>query len=295
MAHVPADPSLPAVALEIVSPERLEDEFSGAVVSRPWQGRLGDGEEFTVVWGRKGDLLFCYGERASFLLSPGGDRLDCAPVNPGSIAWLRVLLTRVLPNVSIANGYEALHASAVATDRGTVAIVAASGSGKSTLALELIKRGRPLFADDTLVLGRGAGAVQAYPSTPFVNLPTSAGDPPAAGTDLGTLGGERWLAVAGAAVDASPVAAVVLLERGPGKPLGAWPLRESPLLLAPFMLGLPDHRGREVARFTLYSDLVRDARLLRLSADPGHLPEDLAETLERAILRGSPVAARGAA
>lgn len=283
------DSNLPAVALELMSPERLDAEWSGAVAPKPWQGRLGDGQELAIEWGREGDLRFRYGDRASFLLDAAHDRLWCAPVDPASDAWMRVLLTRVLPNVSIANGYEALHASAVATPHGAVAVAAASGSGKSTLALELIRRGWPLFADDTLILGRRAGAVEAHPSGPFVNLPAPVGGgSEGLGADLGTLDGERWIAVADATIDSAPLTAIVLLERGPDKRLGAWPASASPLPLAPFMLGLPDHEGRDADRFSLYSDLMQSADLLRLTANLGHRPADLADTLEHALGRLSP-------
>jgi hypothetical protein len=287
--------SLPAVALEIASPERLEAEWSGAVAPEPWRGKLGDGLELAIEWGRGGDLLFRYGDRASFLLGAAHDRLRCAPMDPASSAWLRVLLTRVLPNVAIANGYEALHASAVATEHGTVAVAAASGSGKSTLALELVKRGRPLFADDTVVLGRRAGEVEAHPSGPFANLPPSAEKPTELGTDLGLVDGERWVAIADTASEPAPVAAIVLLERRPGELLGASSVSASPLALAPFMLGLPDHEGRDATRFSLYSDLVQSTRLLRLTADVGHSPADLAEVLERALELGAPAAVGGVA
>jgi hypothetical protein len=183
--------------------------------------------------------------------------------------------------VAIAAGYEALHASAVATERGVVAIVAVSGAGKSTLALELVRRGRALFADDTVVLGRGSGGIEAHPAGPFMNLPAGSEPPP--GEDLGLLAGERWVAVADAARLPAPVAAIVVLERGPGQLLGVRPLRGTPLTLAPFALGLPDDRGRDASRFELYSDLLEETQMLRLTADLHHRPADLAETLERAL------------
>lgn len=292
------DSRLPPVALELVSGERLESQWSGPLMPKPWRGKLGDGQELTIEWGLDGDLLFRYGDRATYLLSAARDRLGCAPAEAASGAWLRVLLSRVLPNVSIAHGYEALHASAVETERGVVALAASSGSGKSTLALELVRRGLPLFADDTVVLGRGPdGAVEAYPSAPFVNPPASAGELDGLGTDLGLYDGERWLAVAADAASAepAPLQAIVLLERGPDKLLGAWRMSPSPLALAPFMLGLPDHAGRDAGRFSLYSDLVGDACLMRLTADLGHRPRDLAETLVRELGRDSAALAGGAA
>lgn len=283
IASAVTDPGRPEVVLEIESPAQLESRWSGSASPKAWQGMLGDGQDFAVEWGRGGDLLFRYGRRARFHLDAGRARLGCAPSDPAAVAWRRVLLTRVLPNVGIAHGYEALHASGVMTDRGVVAIVASSGTGKSTLALELMKRGWPLFADDTVMLGRCGDAIEAHPSTPFINLPAAADDVGTLGTYLGPVDGERWVAVANPAETASRVAAIVLLERGPGEHLGALPAGESPLALAPFMLGLPDDGGRDLARFALYADLVEDARLLRLTAEEAHRPADLAEALEHSL------------
>src|SRR4051794_25341932 len=167
----PGDPGLPDVELELETEAELTARWSGPATPAAWRGRLGDGEEFAIERGRAGDLLFRYGRGASFLLDAGAARLGCAPTRAGELAWRRVLLTRVRPNVSFARGYEALHAAAAATDRGVVAIAAASGAGKSTLAIELARRGWPLFADDTVVLGRGEAGVRAHPAAPFANLP----------------------------------------------------------------------------------------------------------------------------
>jgi hypothetical protein len=49
-----------------------------------------------------------------------------------------------------ARGYEALHASAVASASGVVGFCGTSGSGKSTIAHALALRGRRLWADDVL-------------------------------------------------------------------------------------------------------------------------------------------------
>jgi hypothetical protein len=279
----PTDSELPRVALEMEPPARLESRWSGSASPKAWRGRLGDDQVFAIERGREGDLLFRYGARARFHLDARHRRLGCVPSDPAGTAWRRMLLTRVLPNVGIAHGYEALHASAVSTDRGVVVIAAASGTGKSTLALELIRRGWPLFADDTVVLGRRGDAIEAHPAAPFVNLPATAGDVRSLGTDLGLVDGERWVAVADPADTAAEVAAIVLLERETGMRLDARPMSGSPLALAPFMLGLPDDEGRDSARFALYADLIEGAQLLRLTADSTDRPADLAETLERAL------------
>ncbi len=289
---------LPSITLALETPAELRAAWSGALVSLPWRGKLGDGQDFTIEWGVDGDLHFTYGERAFFRLDASRARLGCAPWNPSALDWQRVLLSRVLPSVSIANGREALHASAVETPLGVVAVAAPSGMGKSTLASELVRRGWPLFADDVLALSPGTEAVEAHPTSPHMNLAIEAAGaarPEELGTVLGTLAGEQWTAVRGASREARPVAAVVLLERVPGFSLEAEALSPSPLVLAPYMLGLPGDFGRDATRFALYSDLAETAVLLRLTADQMDRPADLAETLERALGLKAPLAIRGAA
>jgi hypothetical protein len=277
-----AEPDLPQLTLELESAAGLKQRWSGAAGPGAWHGRLGDGEELEIVRGRAGDYLFRYSGGADFHLDADAGRLGCAPAGAAPLAWRRVLLTRVLPNAAIAAGYEALHAAAVETAAGVVAIAAASGGGKSTLACELVRRGAPLFADDTVALGRGEVGVEVHPSLPFVNLPLVAAEAPA-GTELGQLGEERWLAVDDAAGGRGRVAAIVLLDRRPGAPLAVEQLPATPLDLAPFMLGLPDDEGRDAARFSLYADLVEAATLLRLTADPGRPAAELAAALEEAL------------
>jgi hypothetical protein len=297
MAPAGAD-GLPSVALDLETPGEMQAAWSGGITASPWRGRLGDGEEFTIEWGTHGDLLFTYGERACFRLAAGRDHLGCAPKDVSSLDWQRVLLTRVLPNVSQAHGREALHASVVETPLGVVAVAAPSGMGKSTLASELVQRGWPLFADDVLTLSPGAEAVVAHPGSPHMNLASEsvgAARPEELGTVLGTLAGERWTAVHGASREARRVAAVVLLERAPGLSLEAEVLSASPLVLAPYMLGLPGGFGHKATRFALYSDLAESAVLLRLTADPEDPPSVLAETLERALDLKAPLALGGVA
>ena len=194
---------LPSLELELTSPEELKQAWSGSDAPPQWRGRLGDGLDLAIERGAAGDLLFSYGDRAPsdgdrarFRLHPGMRRLDCAPSRPG-LDWQRALISKVLPSISVMRGYEALHAAAVDSPEGVVAIMAPSGSGKSTLAIELLRRGWPLFADDVLILEQTEGAVRAHPGTPHMNLAQSlpvAIDPQTLGATLGILAGERWLA-----------------------------------------------------------------------------------------------------
>lgn len=270
---------LPELQLRVVAPEELDAAWSGAATPGSWRGTLRDGAELTIRWGREGDLLFGYGGETRYLFDPAAASLLCAPAEPSSLSWQRVLLSRVLPVVAIACGHEALHAAAVQTPAGVVAVAGASGAGKSTLVAKLVGRGHRLVGDDVLVVGRGPGGAVAFPGGAHLSLEPGE----ESGLDaevLGELGGKLWAVVADAAREPAPVAAVVLLERGEG-PVEVEELAASPLPLAPFMLGLPDDDGRDGERFALYADLVEAGRLLRLSGAAEAPASEFAEALER--------------
>jgi len=285
----------PSLGLALEAPAELEAAWSGPVGPSPWRGRLGDGQVLTIERGVEGDLRFAYGDRACFRLNPTGDRLGCAPRDARHLDWQRVLLSRVLPNVSIAHGNEALHACAVETPLGVVAVAAPSGTGKSSLARELMRRGWPLVADDVLILSRGVDAIEAQAATPHMNISADAGGSDDLGETLANLAGESWFAARRTANGARRVAAIVILERGPGLALETRSLPRTPLALAPYMLGLPDDEGRDASRFALYSDLVESARLMQLSGGPEDRPEALADALESSLGLRSPVVTEGAA
>lgn len=292
---------LPRLELELVAPVELERAWSGPASPSAWTGRLGDGCELTIERGTGGDVLFTYADRARFRLHPSGERLDCAPLQDG-LHWQQALLGRVLPNVAIMRGYEALHASAVESSEGVVAVAAPSGMGKTTLALELLLRGCPLFADDVLTLSEGPGGVWAHPGTPHMNVAERSTAPvpgcPAAmvqeiGPTLAILAGERWIAARRTAREARPVRMVCLLQRGPGLPLRGHELPASPLPLAPYMLGLAGDAARERRRFARYADLMSHATLMRLTCDTDDRPADLADLIERALADRPALAAGG--
>lgn len=283
---------LPTVALELVSAAELERSWSGASGRFSWTGTLGEEISLRIEAGRHGELRFSYGERARFLLHPSRELLECAPLCDGP-HWQQTLLGRVLPDVALARGYEALHASAVESPTGVLAIAAPSGMGKTTLARELLHRGWPLVADDVLVLGTGPapGSVVGHPGTPHMNVSAVAQPAPAVPqplTTLGTLAGERWVAVENTARAPRPVRMICLLERAPGLPLRARALAPNPLALAPYMLGLDDDAERERRRFVLFAELIETASLVRLTGDLHATPAALADAVERALAESSP-------
>lgn len=289
------DDELPSLALELASPARLAARWSGTRHAPLWRGNLGDGCELTIECGTGNDLLFTYGERARFHLDAGHSSLICAPYEAG-LHWQRALLTKMLANVSLLRGCEALHASAVDSAQGALAIVAPSGTGKTTLALELMRRGYSLLTDDVLTLATSPGGVVAHPATPHMNLAEEhdAASPSTLVTTLDTLGPERWVVARRATQIPRPVHMICLLERRPGLSLGAQLLPPGPLALAPYMLGLGENVERERRRFALYADLAASATMLRLSCDTDDRLADLADLVE-ALADRPPVAALGSA
>jgi hypothetical protein len=286
-----SDPSLPICTLELVSETALLAEWSGSASPAAWRGSLKDGSELAIEWGAGGDLLLRYGPQALYHLDSEATRLACAPRDVASVSWRRILCSRVLPLVALAHGREALHAGAVETPAGVVAIVGPSGAGKSTLTGELVARGHQLFTDDVLVLSADGGEVLAHPGGPYLSLASGAMAPP--GETLDVVGEKRWIVLREAARRARRVTAIVLLERGKASSPETSRIPASPLPLAPFMLGLPDEPRRDRSRFSIYSDLADSASLIRLRAAVEDPAADLAAELERGLALTA--AMRGAA
>ena len=69
-------------------------------------------------------MLFHYRERALFHLSADHGVLRCAISERGT-AWQRVLLDTVFWTISLLQGFELLHAGAVVTSQGLIALVGA--------------------------------------------------------------------------------------------------------------------------------------------------------------------------
>ncbi len=293
-ADGPTD-GLPALTLALRDPDELQRAWSGAGSEPEWRGRQGDGRELAIERGTAGDVLFTYGDLARFLLHAQMQRLDCAPTDSGQ-DWQRVLIGKVIPAISVMLGYEALHAAAIDSPDGVVAIMAPSGSGKSTLAAELLSRGWPLFADDQLTLGRVADSVLAHPGTAHMNLAQSLPgeiNPHSLGDTLGVLSGELWLTARASTTQPRPVRMLCLLERGADLALEIHIQAANPLQLAPYMLGLSSDPERGPSRFRLYADLVETTPLTRLSAGLQYPPGQLADLVERALEQQPQVLAGG--
>ena len=220
------------------------------------------------------------------------------------------MLDSVLFTVALLQGYEALHASAVATPDGAIAITAASGGGKSTLLSELLAHGLTLAADDVLVLepsGTDAPPL-AHPAPPLMTVPATrlprlgaassspetgspeagppearsaaVADPTQAGPPeaICALGDERWIPVP-AHPEPLPLKALVVLNRRPGLATGLHRAARPLAVLMGSLLRFPRVSERERTRFEVAGAIAAHVPIWQLDADPSVAPETLAGLL----------------
>ncbi len=270
-AWAPQPVSEPSLHLEVVEPGVIAECWSGHAAIA-WEARI-DGEPFCAEVGRVGDYRFVHGERAVHHLSPDTALLRCAPADPAEPSWWRLVLDSVLFTVALLRGRPALHAGAVVTPAGAVAISAPTGGGKSTLVAELVRSGLPLLADDIVVLEpESATATLAHPGPPLMTVP--AGAAKGLGAEITPVGEESWIAVP-VHPDPVPLAALVLLERRRGAASRLEPTSRSLAPLLASLLRFPRVAERERFRFELASNLSAHMPIMRLAADPTLSPAAL--------------------
>jgi hypothetical protein len=277
----------PIVRLRLADAQAISERWSGRAAGG-WEGTI-DGAPLVVERGLAGDHLFVHGDgrdpRSLHHLCAQAGELLCAPSDPGESGWWRLLLDSVLFTAALLHGYEALHAAAVATPEGAVAITAATGGGKSTLLSELLLAGLPLLADDVLALtAREREAPLAHPAPPLMTVPshrTSALDALQGGAPekIATVDGEDWLAVPVHSTPL-PLRALVVLDRRTGTARTSIERDEQSLAtLLQGLLRFPRTPERERARFELAAQIAEHVPIWRLRADTSTSPAELAELL----------------
>lgn len=243
-----------------------------------------EGCGYAMLEGDDGDVLFHYRERALFHLSADRGTLRCA-ISESGTAWQRVLLDTVFWTISLLQGFELLHAGAVVTRKGLIALAGPSGAGKTTLAIELLRRGGMLFADDIVALEARGDEVIAHPGPSLMNVPRSV-EPwdSDAWEVLADLGDEDWVCVRRVPPPPQPVRAIVLVA--PGAPVAEC------VAVAPTSLEVLPHMvtfthlldGRRRQQFEVAGGLAAGASLMSLSrptrADPSQLADLIQDCLD---------------
>lgn len=210
---------------------------------------------------------------ASVVPEPGAARPDVVDV------YYRA----VVPMMLHVRGHEVLHASAVATPAGVVALCARSGTGKSTFAYALSRRGHELLADDAVTLAVRDGSSWTTPLPFAVRLRAASAE------HFGLPAKDAVRVVAppeGAERRELRLAALVLLERRAGAGArGPCPVppAEAFAQLLPHAYGfdLDDERRRGTMVAT-YLRCVAVTPVLRLTLTDGlHNVDAAAVALER--------------
>src|SRR5829696_6052636 len=145
-----ANPQPPDVAGSDVADVEVWRDHDGTVLA---YGHIVDGLHWMYL---PGLASFCFGQDVEGVMA-----LPHWPVREDLI--LDTYYRTVLPMALQVRGLEVLHASAVLTPRGVVALCAVSGTGKSTVAFGLSQRGWPLWADDAVVFETSESGARAIP------------------------------------------------------------------------------------------------------------------------------------
>jgi hypothetical protein len=271
----------PILSLREASREEIEGAWSGDGAIG-WEATI-DGDRFVAERGRGGDHRFRHGEGSLCHLSADRAVLLCALGDERDpLAW-RLVLDSVLFSVALIDGYEALHAGAVATEDGALAIAAGSGGGKSTLLAELLGDECSLLADDIVVLESRCGAAPlAHPGAPLMTVP--AGIEPVPGPAIASIGEETWVAVP-TPREAMPLVGLVVLNRGPGLATGLHRVEDPLQVLMGSLLRFPRAAERERARFELAAEIAATVPVWELHANPKVTPAGLADLVRARLQR----------
>lgn len=153
---------------------RVDGRSARALSSSPqWfsRRRLPTGESWLSVAKVGEGYLLRFHELADFIVTRSGREVSCTPAPLTPPETLRhLLLDHVIPMIVNLSGREALHASAVLTSQGVIALVGPTGSGKSTLAGSFLVAGDPLLSDDCLALSEEGSSIRAIPAYPGLRL-----------------------------------------------------------------------------------------------------------------------------
>jgi hypothetical protein len=221
---------------------------------------------------------------ATFAFRPGeGEmRVGAEPSTPRHVID-DLFRTAALPLMLQAEGYEAIHASAVQMPAGVVALCGSSGAGKTTVAYGLARRGHGVWADDAVVLSVPAASCNVLTSL----LPHRINLRQESRRFFG-LEQDADVVVETAKSEDDRLAAVVALASGPRTTLQ---ISQLPLDIA-FTEVLPHaycffaEEGREQQSVTAYLDLVARVPVFRFCFPSGFARFEAAlDALETCLLQ----------
>ena len=143
-----------------------EDPVFPPLYASPLHDALG--QSLGCLYREDGAETFRFPDAGDFRI--GADRIDVHALAEGlGMAELR-LLGPVLSYWLERQGIPALHASAVATDKGAVAFLSVKEGGKTGLAAAFLQAGFPLLTDDVLPVEEAGGTFLARPGYPQMRM-----------------------------------------------------------------------------------------------------------------------------
>jgi hypothetical protein len=267
---------MPEILREDV-PIRLRDEaglrdikLQGKVVQRDPTGSplaIGSVED--------GEYRIRFPNLATFAFRPGeGEvRVASAPTTPRRVIE-DLFRTAALPLMLQAEGYEAIHASAVQIPKGVVAFCGFSGAGKTTVAYGLARRGHGMWADDAVIVSMPDADRNVLTSS---RLPHTINLRPESRRFFG-LEQDADVAVGTAKSDEDQLVAVVVLSPDAHATLQTTllPLDAALTAVLPHAYCFFAEEGREQKTVTAYLDLVARVPVFRLRFPNGFARFDAA-------------------
>jgi hypothetical protein len=239
------DPIGPAVRVDLVPEAEIDRDWPAAAAQRVLEERFdddGDPARTIDVHPEAGYRLYAR-HFGLARISADGAEVVCAPPGPAEWDWQRFLVGRILPWAAVLNGYEPLHAGAVALGGCAVAFVGPTGAGKTSLALRLVAGGAEFLTDDVLALDTVDDELRAHPGAAIASVREA--ERKAIAADVwGTLGtvlgdsGKTYLEVPRVS-GPRPLGAIYFLRTGDAPAIEALGPPDPRLLLAStFVLGV---------------------------------------------------------
>lgn len=105
-----------------------------------------------------------------YLVSIDGGRIACETGAAELPQHERFVLAHALPVAAVLQGYEVLHASAIAADGSAAAFAGPSGTGKTRMASRLVARGAGFLTDDVLAVQTAGDHILAHPGPAFMSI-----------------------------------------------------------------------------------------------------------------------------
>jgi hypothetical protein len=276
------------IELTLADPAQIRARWPGRTAERSFELRRPGGRPvFTIDRDANAGYRVWIVGLGQCLISPGGDRILCAPPR-GRTRW-HLLIGQGLPIAAALQGLEVLHASAVRIGSRSIAFIAPSGTGKTSLALHLLAHGAAFLADDVVALEAEGDRLLTHAGIGLAHVPQTEREVlKRAGVDLAwpAHGVFKHHAAVGLGQAPVPLGAAYFLERASAvretEIIPIDPPDPCLLLGATFVSHVPTAE-RLITQLDVCSRIARTVPLFRVRSPIDGRAADLAERVARHI------------